>query len=167
MFALVWSVFWLPCHKLVYMHNKHCFRLQTKRDYHSVLLGESETRCNFNLFQSFNSIDRFLCTFKFLQWYVFPTFLEKEKANNNNDNNKAGLLCSRFFCVCVSDRHKKWLETITKHDSQHFESEARFFSTPETKIHKSLSRWFYVTSLSVMKFFNYALKMSDVESFTS
>ena len=43
----------------------------------------------------------------------------------------------------------------------------RFFSTPETKIHKSLSRWFYITSLSVMKFFNYALKMSDVESFTS
>lgn len=75
------------------------------RDYLDVLLGESEIRCKFNLFQSFNSIDRFLCTLTFLHWselYVFLTFLE----NNNNDNNKAGLLCSRFFFVCRTDTKK-------------------------------------------------------------
>lgn len=52
------------------------------RDYLDVLLGESEIRCKFNLFQSFNSIDRFLCTLTFLHWselYVFLTFLEKQQ----------------------------------------------------------------------------------------
>lgn len=59
---------------------------------------------------------------------MFSDFSEKKKAVTTTTTIKLAFFAAVFFFfVCVSDRHKKWLETITKHDSQHFESEALFF----------------------------------------
>lgn len=57
----------------------------------------------------------------------FRLFWKKKKPITITTTIKLTFFAAVFFCVCVSDRHKKWLETITKHDSQHFESGALFF----------------------------------------